>query len=176
MQLEKIKISCNGNVIVMHSRCYISFPCFYNTIILIYAQNGKQNVWNTIFDTKTLAKSISLYFITTMRPFSMTTKALLSHYLRTRFIVIWCKRRRRRGICTRWFSNFCFWCFCMWICMNGGFNLWYSWDLFVVYSNLWGYVLDTILWHHVCKIFYLLIIYCMNFNWNLEIETNWFFT
>ena len=147
-------------------RCYISFPCFYDTIILIYAQNGKQNVWNTIFDTETLPTSISLYFITTMRPFSMTTKALLSHYLRTRFIVIWCKRRRRRrGICTRWFSNFCFWCFCMWICMNRGFNLWYSWDYFVVDYNLWGRVLDTTFMALYLKcLCYLLLGYGIYFN------------
>ena len=80
--------------------CYIYFPCFYNTNFW-YMHKWKTNVWNIVFDTNTLAKSISLYFITTMRPYTMTTKALLSHYLRTRFIVIWCKRRRRRSWFTR---------------------------------------------------------------------------
>ena len=131
-----------------------------------YMHKMKNKCMEHHFWYKTLARSIYLYFITTMRPFSMTTKALLSHYLRTRFIVIWCKRRRRRrGICTRWFSNFCFWCFCMWICMNRRFNLWYSWDYFAVDYNLWGRVLDTTFMALYLKYFcYLLLSYEINFN------------
>ena len=126
----------------MHFQMLHIFSMFLRHPFLIYASQIENKCMEHRFWYKTLARSISLYFITTMRPFTMTTKALLSHYLRTRFIVIWCKRRRRRRIYTRWFPNFCFWCFCMWICMNRGFNLWYSWDYFVVDYNLWGRAID----------------------------------
>ena len=76
VQLEKRGTSCNVNVIVMHFQMLHIFSMFLRHPFLIYASQIENKCMEHRFWYKTLARSISLYFITTMRGHSLWPQKL----------------------------------------------------------------------------------------------------